>query len=76
MRNVTISLTDELVRWARVWAAEHDTSISAMLSQILKEKMEKESRYLAAMNDFLSMDVRELSDGSVYPSRKSLHNRC
>ncbi len=75
MRNVTISLTDELVRWARVWAAEHETSISAMLSQILKEKMEKETRYLSSMNDFLSMDVRELSDGSAYPSRDSLHDR-
>jgi len=75
MRNVTISLTDELVRWARVWAAEHDTSISAMLSQILKEKMEKESRYQAAMNDFLSMEVRKLSDGRAYPSRESLYDR-
>ncbi len=52
MHNVTVSLTDELVRWARVWAAEHDTSISAMLSQTLKEKMEKEKHYLSSINDF------------------------
>ncbi|PKL07861.1 MAG: CopG family transcriptional regulator [Spirochaetae bacterium HGW-Spirochaetae-7] len=75
MRNVTVSLADELVRWARVWAAEHETSISAMLSQILKEKMEKETRYLSSMNDFLSMEARELSDGSAYPSRESLYER-
>jgi plasmid stability protein len=75
VRNVTISLADNLVRWARVWAAEHDTSISAMLSQILREKMENESRYVASMNEFLSMEVRELSDGLAYPSRESLHDR-
>jgi len=75
MRNVTVSLTDELVRWARVWAAEHDTSISAMLSQILKEKMEKENHYLSSMNDFFSSEVRKISDGSSYPSRESLYDR-
>ena len=75
MRNVTVSLADELVRWARVWAAEHDTSVSSMLSQILKEKMEKENRYLAAMKDFLSLEARELSDGSAYPTRESLYDR-
>jgi len=75
MRNVTVSLTDELVRWARVWAAEHDTSISAMLSQILKDMMEKEVRYQSSMNDFLSMEARELSGGSAYPSRESLYDR-
>ncbi|MEI6873532.1 MAG: CopG family transcriptional regulator [Spirochaetota bacterium] len=75
MRNVTISLTDEIVRWARVWAAEHDTSISAMLGQILKDQMEKENRYQAAMNGFLSTEARELSDGTAYPSRDSLYDR-
>ena len=75
MRNVTISLNDELVRWARVWAAEHETSISAMVSQILKEKMEKESRYQSAMDGFFSMEARELSNGKRYPSRESLYDR-
>ncbi len=52
MRNVTVALADELVRWARVWAAEYDTSISAMLSQILKDMMEKEARYQSSMNEY------------------------
>lgn len=75
MRNVTISLADEVVRWARIWAAKHDTSVSAMVSQILKEKMEKESRYQSAMDGFFSMEVRVLSDGKAYPSRESLYDR-
>jgi len=75
MRNVTVSLADDLVRWARVWAAEHDTSISAMLAQILKEKMEKEYRYESSLNEFLAMEARAISDGSSYPSRESLYER-
>lgn len=75
MRNVTISLNDELVRWARVWAAENDTSISAMLSQLLKEKMEKESRYVSAMNNFHASEVSDLSSGLEYPSREILYER-
>jgi plasmid stability protein len=26
MKNVTINLDEEVARWARVWAARHDTS--------------------------------------------------
>ena len=75
MRNVTISLSDDVARWARIWAAEHDTSISAMLARLLREKMEQESRYGEAMKEFLSIEVREISDGSGYPARESLHKR-
>ena len=35
MRNVTITMNDEAYRKARVWAAEHDTNISAAVKYIL-----------------------------------------
>ncbi|MFH2113189.1 MAG: hypothetical protein ABIJ86_01615, partial [Spirochaetota bacterium] len=44
-------------------------------SQIPKEKMDKESRYLSSIYAFLSMDAREVSNGSAYPSRESLYDR-
>lgn len=59
MRNITISLSDELAQWARVWEAQHDTSISAMLSQTLKEKIELESRYAIAQDRFFSEKTRK-----------------
>lgn len=35
MRNVTISLDEEVARWVRVAAAEHDLSVSRYVGEIL-----------------------------------------
>jgi hypothetical protein len=75
MRNVTISLTDDLARWARVWAAEHDTSLSAFLADMLKEARERETRYRSSEDRFAIREVLPLSGGVAYPSRKSLYDR-
>ena len=75
MKNITVSLPEELARWARLWAAEEDSSVSALLARLLQEKRESESRYQAAMTQFLSVKATIISDGSAYPSRESLHER-
>jgi len=75
MRNVTVSIPDDLAQWARVWAAEHDSSISAMLSEILRDIREKECRYTSAMDSFFAAEPRILSGGSKYPERDSLYDR-
>ena len=75
MKNITVSLTEELARWARHWAAEHESSVSGLLSLLLQEKRENETRYQASMDSFLSRPATMLSDGSPYPSRDSLHDR-
>ncbi|MDA8411793.1 MAG: hypothetical protein M0001_15580 [Treponema sp.] len=75
MKNITVSLPEELARWARLWAAEEDSSVSALLARLLQEKRESESRYRAAMTQFFSGMATRISDGSAYPSRESLHER-
>ncbi len=75
MRNVTVSIPEELARWARIWAAEHDSSVSGLLSRLLQEKMESESRYQSSMDSFLSRSATNLSDGASYPSRDSLYEQ-
>ena len=40
-RNITVSIPEHVARWARVWAAEHDTSVSQMLCAFLTENMER-----------------------------------
>jgi plasmid stability protein len=75
MRNVTVTIPDDVARWARVWAAEHDTSVSALLSRLLRETMERESRYASSMESFLVREPRPLSDGTGYPDRDSLYDR-
>ncbi len=75
MRNVTVSIPDDLAQWARVWAAEHDSSISAMLSDVLRGMREKECRYASAMESFFAAEPKKLSDGAAYPDRDSLYDR-
>jgi hypothetical protein len=36
MRNITVSITDEVYRQARVWAAENNTSVSAAVEYMLE----------------------------------------
>ena len=75
MKNITVSMPEDLARWARVWAAENETSVSGLLSQLLQEKRERESRYQSAYQEFLAEKPVLLSDGSAYPSRESLYER-
>ena len=35
MRNITVTVSDEAYRQARVWAANHDTSVSAVVQYLL-----------------------------------------
>jgi hypothetical protein len=39
LRNVTVTLEEEVARWARIEAARQDTSVSRLLGGILKERM-------------------------------------
>lgn len=75
MRNITISLEEKVARWVRVWAAEHDTSVSKMLSDVLKEKMELEEKYSVAMEQFLRKVPLPLKKSGGYPPRDSLYER-
>lgn len=36
MRNITVTIPDETYRYARVWAAERDTSVSAVVKYLLE----------------------------------------
>jgi len=76
MKNVTITLENEVSRWAKIWAAKNDTSVSKLLGQLLKERMLEEQGYHAAMQQFFSQTPTKLkSAGEHYPERDSLHER-
>jgi plasmid stability protein len=38
MKNVTITLDEEVARWARILAAEHNKSVSRLVGEMLREK--------------------------------------
>ena len=41
LRNVTVTLEEEVAQWARIEAAKRDTSVSRLLGEVLKERMGK-----------------------------------
>ena len=75
MRNVTVTLDEDVARWARIWAAQHETSVSRMLGEMLRERMIQEERYEAAMQRFLAVEPRPLKTGGRYPTRDEIHER-
>ena len=76
MKNVTITLKEEVARWARIKAAERNTSVSRLLGEILQERMQEEEGYQLAMEQYLAHDPQPLKKtGQRYPKREELHER-
>jgi plasmid stability protein len=76
MKNVTITLDDEVARWARLRAAEKNTSVSRLLGNLLKEMMQGEADYALAMEQYLLIQPVVLKQvGCRYPRREELHER-
>jgi plasmid stability protein len=75
MPNLTITADEEVLRWARVRAAEQNTSVAHLVGDILKRHMQSEKGYQAAQRRFLSVKARRLSEGP-YPKRDELHDRA
>ena len=75
MKNVTITLEEDVAKWAKVWAAKNDSSLSRMLGNELKEKMSLNLEYERAKESFMSKKPHALrSLGEKYPSRESLYD--
>lgn len=76
MRNVTVTLEEDTLQWARLEAARQGTSVSRLLGHLLRERMRREQGYEAAKRQFLSREPKPLkSEGDTYPSRDALHER-
>lgn len=76
MKNVTITLDEDVARWARIRAAEKDTSVSRLVGNLLKEKMQEEADYALAMEQYLAIQPVALKQiGDRYPRREDLHER-
>lgn len=47
LRNVTVTLEEDVAQWARIEAARQDTSVSRLLGALLKELMASENEAAA-----------------------------
>ena len=76
MKNMTITIEEDVARWARIRAAEEETSLSRRVGEMLREKMIEEKTYQAAMEKYLSQIPRAMKRrGEKYPRRKDLYGR-
>ncbi len=76
MKNVTITLDQETATWARVYAAERNSSVSRIVGEMLRERMLESRAYDEAMRNFLAKSpVKLRRQGSRYPTRDERHDR-
>ena len=79
MRNITITLQEEVARWLRVRAAQNERSLSRWVAELLEGMRRQEDEYDVAMECFLARarQPRKLQwvDGRK-PTREELHDRA
>jgi hypothetical protein len=76
-RNITLSLDDEILREAKILAAQQGLSVSALLRRELSRLVEEQRGFVKARESA----VRRLSHGvslggGPLPSRDDLHDRA
>jgi plasmid stability protein len=76
MKNITVSVDDEIYRRARIRAAEQDTSISALVKQFLIELAagESDSERLKRQERALRQRIKAFSATDRLP-REDVHGR-
>lgn len=75
-RNITLSMPDDLVRGAKVLAATRDTSVSALVADLLRQVVGDLQDYDTAWRaEEAVMDAGLLEVGDISWSRDDLHVR-
>ena len=74
-QNITLALEQDLLRKARVLAAERGTSVSKMLADELERLIKDEGRYKQSMREALADLERGFKLGNRRPPRDALHER-
>ena len=76
MKNVTITLPEDLAGWLRIKAAEDDRSVSRWLAELLERMRRQEDPYHAAMMQYLAMKPRKLDwPNDRRQTREELYDR-
>ena len=77
MKNVTVTLPEDVAPWLRVRAAAHGRSVSKWLAGLLERMRRQEDEYEVAMERFLTGKPCKMEwvDGRE-PARDELHDRA
>ena len=75
-QNITLSLEKELIKKGKIIAAKKDTSVTKMLSNLLRQIVEKEEQYEAAKRSALQTLKKGFHFGGERPwKREDLYER-
>ena len=72
MKNVTITVEESALEWARIEAAKRNTSVSRLVGELLVEKMQREDAYARAEREWLADDVTFTSLVELNPRRAAI----
>ena len=77
MKNVTITLDEQAIDWARVRAAEHDMSLSRFVGEMIHKEMRHSREYEKAMREALArkplkLEGRYLKRDELYAQSRRL----
>ena len=77
MKNVTVTLPEDVALWVRVSAARRGRSVSRWLADILSGMKRRDDAYEVAMERFLARKPRAMKwAGGRKPTREELHDRA
>ena len=74
LRNIIVTLDEEVARWVRMEAARKETSVSRLLAGILRARMLEKDGYEDAMPRALARKAFNKTHGR-YLSHEMAHNR-
>ena len=75
-QNITLSIEKELIKKGKVIAARKDTSVSKMMSDLLKEIVDRDDRFEAAKRNALNTLNKGFHlGGRITWKREYLHER-
>ncbi len=76
MKNVTITLPEDLARWLRIRAAKDNLDVSRWMAELLERMRRQEDQYEAAMKRYLAMKPRKIDwPNGRRPTREELYDR-
>ncbi len=72
---MTITVSDEVARWARKAAAEENTSVSKLVGRMLEDEMRRRDEYWEAYEKVKKINPVKGFDASKRMSRDEAHER-
>lgn len=75
LKNVTITLSEEVARWARKKAAGENTSVSRLVGRMLENQMRVSDEYWRAYRRWKKTGSLEGIDAAGRLSREEAHER-